>query len=218
MDKCIECNLPNVYLLEKDSEPIITLDNILFTVKTYITFEIANNIRSTFEKATGKKIVELDAEKEVEKEIALFGKEKITIKEFLSLLPSDAKEFFLTSWSYWANQFNIPKEVIENNEYPVIDLREIITDTIKGQSSNKKLLNRITMIISNNVTLVMRNYFGELNFSEIDTNISNHIEKILSLSNKQTTKYDVTIKDFKIVKLGSPRDITEELKKLSNKN
>ena len=120
--------------------------------------------------------------------------------------------------SYWANQFNIPKEVIENNEYPVIDLREIFTDTIKGQSSNKKLLNRITMIISNNVTLVMRNYFGGLNFSEIDTNISNHIEKILSLSNKQTTKYDVTIKDFKIVKLGSPRDITEELKKLSNKN
>ena len=209
MDRCIECNLPNVYLLEKDSEPIITLDNILFTVKTYITFEIANNIHSTFEKATGEKIVELDAEKEVEKEIALFGKEKVTIREFLSLLSNDDKEFFLTTWS---NQFNIPKEVIENNKNTIIDLREIITNTIKGQSSNEKLLNRITMIISNNVTMVMRNYFGGLNFSEIDTNISNHIEKISSLLNKQTTKYDVTIKDFEIVKLGSPRDITEELK------
>ena len=209
MDRRIECNLPNVYLLERDAEPIITLDNILFTVKTYITFEIANNIHSTFEKATGEKIVELDAKKEVEKVIALFGKEKVTIREFLSLLPSDDKEFFLTTWS---NQFNIPKEVIENNENTIIDLREIITNTIKGQSSNEKLLNRITMIISNNVTMVMRNYFGELNFSEIDTNISNHIEKISSLLNKQTTKYDVTIKDFEIVKLGSPRDITEELK------
>ena len=93
MDRCIECNLPNVYLLESDAEPIITLDNILFTVKTYITFEIANNIHSTFEKATGEKIVELDAEKEVEKILLYWERKKLLLKSFYHYYLAMTKNF-----------------------------------------------------------------------------------------------------------------------------
>lgn len=201
------CYTSKKYVVEKKSEPIISLDNFLFKIEVDYVFEFQNNMKSTYEKLFGK----IDINKEIENIITEIGKEKMPMKEFLNTIVP--VEEYDTIIEYFSKKLNLNKNDIKNDENTMVDLKEFFENLLNAQYSEKNILQKIISVISNNATLVMRNVLGDLNFNEISANAQKYSEKIKSLLNEKTKEFETEIKLFAIKKIDKPKDFTEKLKK-----